>query len=122
MSTSTKLSASQKGPACRQADLAPILIIIILAAAALGGYLIYQQQIKPKSVACTMDAKICPDGSAVGRVGPNCDFAPCPTPSPTPQPNEGEFCGGIAGIPCSSGYKCVLDGNYPDAGGKCVKE
>ena len=30
------------------------------------------------SVACTMDAKICPDGSAVGRVGPNCEFAACP--------------------------------------------
>jgi len=28
--------------------------------------------------ACTMEAKICPDGSAVGRVGPNCEFAPCP--------------------------------------------
>lgn len=28
---------------------------------------------------CTMDAKICPDGkTAVGRVGPNCEFAPCP--------------------------------------------
>lgn len=31
--------------------------------------------------ACTMDAKICPDGSAVGRVGPNCEFAPCPDAS-----------------------------------------
>jgi hypothetical protein len=30
-------------------------------------------------VACTMDAKICPDGSAVGRQGPDCAFAPCPT-------------------------------------------
>jgi hypothetical protein len=29
-------------------------------------------------VACTMDAKICPDGSAVGRTGPNCEFAACP--------------------------------------------
>lgn len=29
-------------------------------------------------VACTADAKICPDGSAVGRVGPNCEFAACP--------------------------------------------
>lgn len=29
-------------------------------------------------VACTMDAKVCPDGSAVGRVAPNCQFAPCP--------------------------------------------
>lgn len=31
-------------------------------------------------IACTMDAKICPDGSAVGRVGPNCEFAACPAP------------------------------------------
>lgn len=29
-------------------------------------------------VACTMEAKLCPDGSYVGRSGPNCDFAPCP--------------------------------------------
>lgn len=34
----------------------------------------------PLPVACTMDAKICPDGSAVGRSGPKCEFAPCPTP------------------------------------------
>lgn len=27
--------------------------------------------------ACTTDAKICPDGSAVGRQGTNCEFAPC---------------------------------------------
>ncbi len=29
-------------------------------------------------VACTMDAKKCEDGSFVGRVGPSCEFAPCP--------------------------------------------
>jgi len=29
-------------------------------------------------VACTMEAKLCPDGSAVGRSGPDCKFAPCP--------------------------------------------
>ncbi len=28
---------------------------------------------------CTLEAKICPDGSTVGRVGPNCEFDPCPT-------------------------------------------
>ncbi len=33
--------------------------------------------------ACTMEARVCPDGSAVGRTGPNCAFAPCPTPSNT---------------------------------------
>ncbi|HEU4677682.1 MAG TPA: Gmad2 immunoglobulin-like domain-containing protein [Candidatus Paceibacterota bacterium] len=31
------------------------------------------------TVACTMEAKICPDGSSVGRVPPSCEFAPCPT-------------------------------------------
>lgn len=33
----------------------------------------------PKEVACTLEAKICPDGSSVGRSGPKCEFAPCPT-------------------------------------------
>ena len=28
--------------------------------------------------ACTMEAKQCPDGSFVGREGPNCEFAKCP--------------------------------------------
>lgn len=36
----------------------------------------------PLGVACTMEAKICPDGSAVGRSGPKCEFSPCPTPKP----------------------------------------
>ena len=31
----------------------------------------------PDIVGCTMEARICPDGSAVGRTGPNCEFAPC---------------------------------------------
>lgn len=31
------------------------------------------------NVACTLEAKICPDGSAVGRTGPDCDFSACPT-------------------------------------------
>ena len=35
-------------------------------------------QNNPGPTACTADAKICPDGSAVGRTGPNCEFAQCP--------------------------------------------
>lgn len=31
-----------------------------------------------KPIACTKEAKLCPDGSYVGRTGPNCEFAPCP--------------------------------------------
>lgn len=29
-------------------------------------------------VSCPTDAMICPDGTAVGRSGPKCEFAPCP--------------------------------------------
>ncbi len=32
-----------------------------------------------RHVACTQEAKICPDGSAVGRSGDDCAFATCPT-------------------------------------------
>jgi len=37
-------------------------------------------------VICTMDAMLCPDGSYVGRIGPNCQFAACPLPT-TPFPS-----------------------------------
>lgn len=30
-------------------------------------------------IACTEEARMCPDGSSVGRQGPNCEFTPCPT-------------------------------------------
>jgi hypothetical protein len=32
-----------------------------------------------KSAACPEDAKLCPDGTAVSRTGPNCEFPPCPS-------------------------------------------
>jgi len=40
---------------------------------------------KTRPVACTMDAKVCADGSAVGRVGPSCEFAKCPSVSGRPE-------------------------------------
>lgn len=36
-----------------------------------------------EAVACTMDAMMCPDGSYVGRTGPNCEFV-CPPPPEVP--------------------------------------
>ena len=35
-------------------------------------------QKKANEKACTQEAKICPDGSCVGRTGLNCEFATCP--------------------------------------------
>ncbi len=56
-----------------------ILIILIV-----GGYFAWTYMatpptsVIPEGVVCTMDAKMCPDGSYVGRQGPNCEFAACP--------------------------------------------
>jgi len=34
---------------------------------------------EPRDVACTMEAKACPDGSYAGRdPAKNCEFRPCP--------------------------------------------
>jgi hypothetical protein len=52
------------------------------------------------TAACTMDAKICPDGSAVGRIGPNCEFAECPILGA-----QGSQCS--SNDDCSKGYECI---------------
>ena len=74
----------------KQKGFAPILIIIVLATVVLGGgYFVYQRYqptspsspyTPPQKTACTLEAKLCPDGTSVGRTGPNCEFSPCPTP------------------------------------------
>src|SRR3989338_2422272 len=40
-----------------------------------------------ESVRCTTEAKVCPDGSEVGRGGPNCEFSPCPEMNLTTEVN-----------------------------------
>jgi len=65
--------------------LVGVLIVVGIAG---GAYYLGKQRSSSapsnNQTACTQDAKICPDGSAVGRVGPNCEFAECPKPSATP--------------------------------------
>lgn len=61
-------------------------LTILFATIATGSYWLKKQMTSPIQVACTKDAKICPDGSGVGRIGPNCDFAPCPVTQTTPLP------------------------------------
>ena len=55
------------------------LIVIILAAVVclVVAYMKSKTIIEEAPVACTMEAKQCPDGSYVGRTGPNCEFAAC---------------------------------------------
>lgn len=47
-------------------------------------------------VACTMEAKLCPDGSAVGRVGSSCEFAPCPGSAGGASMGEGTLSGKVS--------------------------
>lgn len=51
-----------------------------MAIVVLGGayYVTKNTNPKPFEVMCTEEAKICPDGSAVGRSGLKCEFAACP--------------------------------------------
>lgn len=36
----------------------------------------------PEPVACAQDVRICPDGSSVSRIPPNCEFEECPYHNP----------------------------------------
>lgn len=63
------------------------LVIIMVLLVLVAGAIWFKQplsNVPPDPVACTMEAKICPDGSGVGRVGPKCEFAPCPNVVATP--------------------------------------
>jgi tryptophan-rich sensory protein len=60
------------------------LLIPYILWVSFAGYLTYsvwQLNSQPTTfepTACTMEAKLCPDGSYVGRTGPQCEFAACP--------------------------------------------
>ena len=72
------------------------LTIIISILAVIGGLIAFGYYFGFKNagrpVACTQEAKLCSDGSYVGRTGPNCEFALCPHEDLirifTPQANE----------------------------------
>lgn len=74
-----------------------LIFIVALLAAALVFFIFARtkQAEAPQSpnhgdnqVSCTMEAKICPDGSAVGRTGPDCEFSPCPGDEPSKMNEE----------------------------------
>lgn len=66
------------------------IVLAIVAVVFIAGGILYIYNPTPTEVGdtkggvvCTMEAKLCPDGSYVGRSGPNCEFAPCPIPPGT---------------------------------------
>ena len=59
-------------------------IYVLIAIAILAGVLSYitsnnnsEEVVEDEGVMCAMDAMMCPDGTYVGRTGPNCEFV-CP--------------------------------------------
>lgn len=92
----TLLPPSERPHSSRPSSLAIVLgvaALLALVVTGVSGYMIGKMQsntappvtdntlVPPteEGVICTMDAMVCPDGSSVGRVGPNCEFAPCPS-------------------------------------------
>ena len=74
---------------------ASILVIVF------EGYQFFAAK-KTNITACTQEAKICPDGSAVGRTAPNCEFAQCPAPA-------GQT-GCSTNSDCRDGATCMTEG------------
>jgi hypothetical protein len=81
-------------------------VVLVLVEAGLVGWKFFNQ---PKPVACTMEAKLCPDGSAVGRVGHNCEFAECPAINSVLSEAEARL---IAEKDCIKGGEALAVGVY----------
>ncbi len=84
------------------------IIMIALLAGSVYWYLVKMGVGRPggDSVACTTEAKLCPDGSYVGRVPPSCEFASCPGATSTAQ-------SGIRGV-VLLGPTCPVERIPPD--------
>ncbi len=71
-------------------DMKNIRMLVLLASVALLAAGCSKSAVVPPpssgTVACTMEALQCPDGSYVGRQGPMCEFAACPGTSASPVP------------------------------------
>jgi len=72
------------------------LVAALCAGVGLGACSKTNQDITPPDTAgptaCTEEAMECPDGSSVGRAGPECEFEACPEPAAAddgaPEPDE----------------------------------
>ncbi|MBI2025229.1 hypothetical protein HYT04_00370 [Candidatus Kaiserbacteria bacterium] len=56
-----------------------ILFVLLVG---IGGFM-YRNAVEysARPIACTLDALVCPDGTALGRTGPSCTFPACPPPN-----------------------------------------
>lgn len=86
-----------------------IIFAIVAFAIAGGGVYWFVSRPPAANIACTMEAKVCPDGSYVGRVPPSCDFAACPAATSSTATTTGGNGSGIGGIvPSGSGIQGIV--------------
>lgn len=75
-------------------NITSIIFAFVTTVVLLGGIWLFHSGTIPAltgssdPVACTMEALECPDGSYVGRTGPNCEFSMCPDGSNPATPVE----------------------------------
>lgn len=94
-----------------------ITLVIVVIVATIFYLITGRFQTQNIVIPCTQEARICPDGTTIRRVGPNCLFPACPiNTQPTPA-----ICGGIKGLTCPGDYTCLYENKVPDATGVCVK-
>jgi len=65
-----------------------VMMVVVLGAIYLWLAETAEAPMLEDGVMCTADAMECPDGSYVGRTGPNCEFAECPAQVETAQTNQ----------------------------------
>lgn len=104
-----------------------ILIVLLALLIIIGAFVYFKKEVShnsdgallsPKNnIACTEEAKMCPDGTYVGRTGPNCEFAICPLPVVN---NPDEVLGSGGTYACTMDAKMCPDGSYVGrTGPKC---
>ncbi len=90
----------------------PVIVVVALGMLfALWATNAYVDKTSTYERACTEEAKICPDGSSVGRIPPDCEFAACPSvvaTTTTATTSDVTSTGTATPIPQGSGVKGTI--------------
>lgn len=92
-------------------------VIIAIIAIVVVVFVFLMQGNNTNNIACTQDAKQCPDGSYVARIPPTCEFAPCTTEGTTctAEQRNAQVCPEIYGPVCGWFGSDIMCIKYPCA-------
>ena len=96
-----------------------IIIVALLFLGGLGAWAFYPKLKSPVGIACTMEAKLCPDGSYALRSGPKCEFAECPSVNTTTAKEGIGFGVNVSGAEITP-LKVIEDSRCP-IGAMCIQ-